>query len=701
MSAVLNKSSSRLCVRSMLVPNRSPVASSHTSATGGRQTRSKPKLPRLPIPDLHQTLQRYLSSLEPFLRENEARDGIPFDTALQARKDWANTFEQGIGQKLQERLRGISLQTADLDRSSPHNWLDDNIWLRVAYHEWRAPLIVNSNWWLSFKYDPNVPEDVIHGLRREYVEGTSITPWQVRRASWLLYRTLDFKARLARQEIYPETTREGIWFQRTIALNFNKSRIPQKSCDTFSSLPLPSDPTSRTITLIIHNWLYSVQVLDDDGNTLPPRELERRMFSVVRDVSRRLKSGGRAVPIGVLTADDRDIWAENLTHLLSISPLNEEIYRKINHSIIAVSLDPWTYTLPSFSPSSAQPLPASDSQEEVDAHLHNIRSSHSSRPGHNRWLDKPITLIVESNTRAGYNGEHSPCDALVPSIMAEYAMTKEIIEEEFGVPVFDAARTTSDASEGWERLDWVTDRKIEQACVEAEDRIRKIVDDSDDSELCFNAFGVQWIKTTAKLAPDAFIQLAMQLAWYRTQGTFTAVYETVLTRLFEHGRTETIRSFTADSRAWVLAMSDPTSTPETLRELLQRAVQTHTRLTRLAATGKGIDRHLLSLRCMLRPEEANSSDLALFKDVLFARSQTWKLSTSGLSAGYPFRGTGFGTPEHDGYGISYMAGPESIKFGIESKHSSSLTSTSKFKESLTQALLDMQALYISQLKSHL
>lgn len=30
----------------------------------------------------------------------------------------------------------------------------------------------------------------------------------------------------------------------------------------------------------------------------------------------------------------------------------------------------------------------------------------------------------------------------------------------------------------------------------------------------------------------------------------------------------------------------------------------------------------------------------LFKDALFAHSQTWKLSTSGLSAGYQFRGTG-------------------------------------------------------------
>ena len=82
--------------------------------------------------------------------------------------------------------------------------------------------------------------------------------------------------------------------------------------------------------------------------------------------------------------------------------------------------------------------------------------------------------------------------------------------------------------------------------------------------------------------------------------------------------------------------------------MLQTAIKTHSGLTRAAATGRGIDRHLLGLRCMMRPGESH----ALFEDELFTRSQTWKLSTSGLSAGHQFRGTGFGASEHDGYGIN-------------------------------------------------
>lgn len=108
----------------------------------------------------------------------------------------------------------------------------------------------------------------------------------------------------------------------------------------------------------------------------------------------------------------------------------------------------------------------------------------------------------------------------------------------------------------------------------------------------------------------------------------------------------------------------------------------------------------------------------LLEDELFVRSQTWKLSTSGLSAGGQFRGAGFGSPEHDGYGVNCelrlaiasvvlliactdMPGPEIMKFGIESKHSCPETSTSVFKESLTTVLLDMKALCLAAIHAHL
>ncbi|PCH42408.1 acyltransferase ChoActase/COT/CPT [Wolfiporia cocos MD-104 SS10] len=660
-----------------------------TTQTGVRH------LPRLPVPDLHQTLQKYLTSLEPFLLEDEARGDGHFAEGLGVRAAWAQEFEQGIGRVCQERL-------VALDRSSPNNWLDDNIWMKKAYHEWRAPLIVNSNWWLAFHNDANVPEDVICG--RAAISECGATNWQVRRAAWLVHRILDWKLRLARNDIGSDTTRQGVWLRDTTAQMFNIARLPRPQCDTLSELPSPTSEAARNILVMLRDWFYTVEVFDSSLQPIAPAKIERRLRAVVADVTARLGQGEEAVPVGVLTADDRDRWAENSRHLLSLSPINHSTLRKINHSLFALCLDHYTYVLPPSPPAGSAsppfhtsalvhsaPLPKPCTVPELTAHLHNVRSGPSYKPAHNRWFDKPFSLIVESNTRAGAMGEHSPCDALVPSIIADYAVVQGVDADAF--PPIDSLRMSEQVEEGvdgWQRLEWVVDERIVRECEEAEAGARMIVEDSDDGILWFDAFGAEWIKGTARFSPDAYIQMAMQLAWYRTRGCFTATYETTLTRLFSKGRTETIRTLTKDSRAFVLAMDDPNVTTRERHALLRRAIQTHTNLTRQAATGRGIDRHLLGLRLMLRAGESHE----LFEDELFTRSQTWKLSTSGLSAGEQFRGTGFGAPYPDGYGINYMAGPEVIKFGIGSKFSSSLTSTEGFKTAISQALLDMKILCI-------
>lgn len=168
---------------------------------------SKPlQLPRLPVPPLRDTLDRYLKSLEPFLLEDEARGGTSFRESMNSRQAWAKEFELGLGQTLQERLVGtfvilkylISTHTlcpTELDKASPFNWLDDNFWLKNAYLEWRTPLPIHSNWWLAYKNDQTVPLEVVNA------EGgddncLGISAWQIRRAAWLLSRTLEFKDRL-------------------------------------------------------------------------------------------------------------------------------------------------------------------------------------------------------------------------------------------------------------------------------------------------------------------------------------------------------------------------------------------------------------------------------------------------------------------------------------------------------------------------
>ncbi|KAI0069154.1 acyltransferase ChoActase/COT/CPT [Artomyces pyxidatus] len=636
--------------------------------------RGTPFLPRLPVPNLRLTLQKYVKSLEPLLQEEESRGGLPVSSALNSRQQWASEFENGVGSHLQQRLVGKS----QLDKRSPRNWLDDNIWLKKAYHEWRSPLVINSNWWLAFFNDSSVPEDVLRGQSPSGTTG--FNPWQIRRAAWLIHRTLEFKDRLQRQELYPDTTRTGIWFRENVAKMFYTCRIPQIGCDALSPQPSPSELSARKILVMVHDWFYAIEVYNEDLTAIGAPEIERRLRRVAWDAAQRLKFGEQAFPVGLLSSDDRDSWAKNLEYLLSLSPRNVDTFDTIKKSVIALSLDDHTYGISTADASTRPPIV--ESREEIDFHLHNIRSSRNAR---NRWFDKAFTFIVETNSRAGAMGEHSPCDALVPSIVAEYAIIENIDPAAFDHPIPSMVSNVGSGS-GWERLDWITDDHVVRECDQAGARAQKLITDSDDSVLWFSDYGADWIKGVARLAPDAYVQMALQLAWYKTRGTFTATYETVLTRLFDRGRTETIRTLTSDSRAFVLTMVDPSTSLAERQQRLRRAIQTHTSLTREAATGKGIDRHLLGLCLMLQPGERSD----LFEDPLFEQSQTWKLSTSGLSAGHLFRGTGFGASYQDGYGINYLSGPHIIKFGIESKHSCPETSTALFQAALSEALRDMR-----------
>ncbi|KAH8117830.1 carnitine acetyltransferase [Phellopilus nigrolimitatus] len=654
--------------RSRKISNSLPLMSKRRVSQAAPASAAKPlRLPRLPVPLLRGTLDRYLKSLEPFLLEDEACGGPPFRDALQARVAWAEEYERGLGKTCQERL-------IELDRKSPYNWLDDNFWLNKAYLEWRAPLLVNSNWWLAYKHDRSVPACVTEGLDQDKRAG--ISSWQIRRAAWLLRRTLEFKKRLESQELYPDTTRTGLWMRDTVPRMFNVCRIPQNNCDKLSSPQLPS-PYHNKVLVMIHDWIYVLDVYDSEPLETEHRELERRIRDVVIDAEGRLMSGERAPPVAVLSSDDRETWAKNRSYLLRLSSSNQNIMRAVEDSILVLCLDHYTHA-------TTDPYPS-----ELKSHLHNIRSGVNAR---NRWFDKGVTLIVENNARAGMMGEHSPVDALVPSIVADYSLAEDMESDtDWALLEPFTLQAASPQPRGWARLDWTVDDHLRQECREAEKRAKAIIADSDDDVHCFTDYGSDWMKNIAQLPPDAYIQMAMQLAWYRTRGNFTATYETALTRLFLHGRTETIRTLTTDSRQFILAMCDSATPTEVRCDLLRKAVKTHGSLTKAAATGKGVDRHMLGLRLVMKSNESSP----LFEDNHFSKSQEWKLSTSGLSAGEYFRGTGFGTPYNDGYGINYLAGSDIIKFGVESKFSCKETSTEGFKDAIFSSLNEMRNLLLN------
>lgn len=95
-----------------------PSGSTRRTFSASAAANRPPTLPRLPVPNLHETLSKYLRSLVPLLQENEAREGPSWRLALQQRQQWADEFERGLGSKCQERLHGKSRNVGLIHRRS-------------------------------------------------------------------------------------------------------------------------------------------------------------------------------------------------------------------------------------------------------------------------------------------------------------------------------------------------------------------------------------------------------------------------------------------------------------------------------------------------------------------------------------------------------------------------------------------------------
>ena len=131
--------------------------------------------------------------------------------------------------------------------------------------------------------------------------------------------------------------------------------------------------------------------------------------------------------------------------------------------------------------------------------------------------------------------------------------------------------------------------------------------------------------------------------------------------------------------------------------MLKQATSSHRKYTQIASDGHGCDRHLLALRVLNRDQPAIGGNGTvpmhpMFEDPIFATSQTWKLSTSGLQPGEQLMGTGFGATFKDGYGVNYMAGRTVVKFGIETKTDEESLTAAQFAQAITGVLNDMRAL---------
>ncbi|MGV9482591.1 choline/carnitine O-acyltransferase, partial [Gordonia aichiensis] len=161
----------------------------------------------------------------------------------------------------------------------------------------------------------------------------------------------------------------------------------------------------------------------------------------------------------------------------------------------------------------------------------------------------------------------------------------------------------------------------------------------------FDDFGTGAAKQLG-ISPDAFAQLAYQLAHRRSKGLTGATYESIATRQFRNGRTEAMRVVTPEMVAFVDAMVDDSADRADKLAAARTAASAHVGRAKECQAGQAPEQHLWELQWIQRRRGAElgvaDERIALFDSPGWTIMRDDYLSTSSAPSVH-IRYFGFGS----------------------------------------------------------
>lgn len=483
------------------------------------------------------------------------------------------------------------------------NWIYD-WWNEAAYMAYRDPVVPYVSYFYSHRDDRR---------RRD----------PAKRAAALSTAALEFKKMVDQGTLEPEYMKKLPISMESYQWMFNCSRVPAKPADFPVKYPAQEN---QHILVIRKNQFFKV-MHEVDGKQLNTSELEHQF-------KRIYERAERVPPVGALTSENRDVWTDAREVLLKAHPSNAKALEAIESASFVVCLD------------DASPVTL---EERARAYWHG--------DGANRWYDKPVQFIINENGTSGFMGEHSMMDGTPTHRLNDY-VNDVILHNKLD---FSDPSVRSNLPEPTPIKFHIT-KEVQSEIDRATKDFAEVIGAHELCVQAYQGYGKGLIKKF-KCSPDAYVQMIIQLAYYKMYGKNRPTYESATTRRFQQGRTETCRSVSDESVAFCNAICDASIESQTTTDLFHKAVKAHVAYISAASDGKGVDRHLFGLKKLLGP---NDEVPTLYKDPAYAYSCKWFISTSQLSSEY-FNGYGWSQVVDDGWGIAYMINENSIQFNVVSK----------------------------------
>lgn len=597
-------------------------------------------LPRLPIPKLENSAERYLNALKPLLTSDQH----------EAAASRASNFVDNEGKILQEKLIAK-------DKANRHTSYICEYWFDLYLRD-RAALPINYNPLLVFQND----------VRPEYND-------QLTRATNMLVSAVRFMLSLRDGILEPEVYHMnpqksntplfrtvtgllpealswyGAYLFKAFPLDmsqfhglFGATRIPQLDKDR-----ILRNPSSKHVLVQRKGHFYVFDVLDSDGNILSPQELLGNLSQILNDNTPQAEH-----PLGILTCQNRDVWAKQRQHLLDTG--NGDALNDIDTAIFNLVLD----------------------EGAIEDNKHKVLKEYLHGDGLNRWYDKSFSLIVKRDGVAGINFEHSWGDGV-----AVLRFFQDIFKETTTSPFIHPNSKPSTNNLSVRKLDLKLDEKANTFVDNAKREFKAWCDSLSIDYILYEGLTKGACKKY-KVSPDCIMQLSFQAAYHLIKEKFVGTYESCSTSAFKHGRTETMRPCTEKTKAFCEGLNLGKSSKEELRAIMADCSAYHSQLVKEAALGQGFDRHLFALRKVA--EENGMPTPQIFDSFEYKFLNKSILSTSTLSAPSVMAG-GFGPVDPEGFGIGYSAFADKLGAAVTSYklHNNS----TEFVQALEKSFVDI------------
>ncbi|KAJ0044160.1 hypothetical protein NL108_009273, partial [Boleophthalmus pectinirostris] len=546
-------------------------------------------------------------------------------------------------------------------------------WVQVAYLDYRLPVVVHSSPGLVL---PKMNFNDKHG--------------QIQFAAKLIAGVLDFKTMIDNETLPVEYMGAKPLCMNQYYQVLSSCRIPGLKRDSVVNHARSSLPPKH-ITVVHNCQFFVLDVYNSDGTPLSVDQLSGQLEHICNS-SQQTNSD----PVGILTTLDRDSWGRTYQNFIK-DKTNQASVSAIQRSIFTVCLD------------GAMPVVAEDMYQSCAA-VQMLHGGGSQWNSGNRWFDKTLQFIIGEDGTCGANYEHAPAEgppivALIDHVV-EYTRRSELGQ----TPILKSSTVP-------QKLHFNISPEIKNDIEGAKHAMNQLAQELEMRVVVFEHFGKN-VPKIYKMSPDAFIQVALQLAFYRSclsECTSIPVpHESASLRMFRLGRTDTIRSASTASVEFVKAFDNVSKQNTEKVELLENAVKAHRWYTNMVGTfyssfgpsfckhftficctleqaisGQAIDRHLLGLKMLALQE--HSPLPPIFTDKSYSKALHYILSTSQVPSKTDCVMC-FGPVVPNGYGVCYNPMEDHINFAVSSFNTCNETNAASFAQTVREALLDMRTL---------